>query len=314
MNTELTCEFCFKSFSSKSNLSTHKTRAKYCISKRNDNVIPDISYKCSYCEKSFTTKQFLTTHKTKCSNKIPKEQSILLEQKLEEQKLLFEIKLQEKEKIMQEKDNLNYTLKTENKNLREQIESLQQKLASIAIEGVRKPTKTTTKITNNTTTTNNVTQILSPFDLEQKDILGIIENNLDENSFLNSQRGIAKFCVDNILKTEDGKMRMICSDPSRERFKYMDDKGVIKDDIQARQFIEKIYPPIHQVGEKIHESIIEKCKTQNMKIAKGEDKTDKYLVKIREEAANNSWMEIRFIKSQTSNGTFRKELAILSNV
>ena len=137
MNTELTCEFCFKSFSSKSNLSTHKTRAKYCISKRNDNVIPDISYKCSYCEKSFTTKQFLTTHKTKCSNKIPKEQSILLEQKLEEQKLLFEIKLQEKEKIMQEKDNLNYTLKTENKNLREQIESLQQKLASIAIEGVR---------------------------------------------------------------------------------------------------------------------------------------------------------------------------------
>jgi hypothetical protein len=238
----------------------------------------------------------------------------LLQQKLEEQKLLFEIKLQEKEKIMQEKDNLNYTLKTENKNLREQIESLQQKLASIALEGVRKTTKITNNTNNNTTTNNNVTQILSPFDLDQKDILCIIENNLDETSFLNSQRGIAKFCVENILKTEDGKMRMICSDPSRERFKYMDDKGVIKEDIQARQFIEKIYPPIHQVGEKLHESIIEKCKTQNIKIAKGEDKTDKYLVKIREEAANNSWMEIRFIKSQASNGTFRKELAILSNV
>ena len=227
MNTELTCEFCFKSFSSKSNLITHKTRAKYCISKRNDNnIIPD-SYKCSYCEKSFTTKQFLTTHATKCRNKIPKEQSILLQQKLEEQKLLFEIKLQEKEKIMQEKDNLNYTLKTENKNLREQIESLQQKLASIAIEGVRKTTKITNNTNNNTTTNNNVTQILSPFDLDQKDILCIIENKLDETSFLNSQRGIAKFCVENILKTEDGKMRMICSDPSRERFKYMDDKGVI---------------------------------------------------------------------------------------
>ena len=137
---------------------------------------------------------------------------------------------------------------------------------------------------------------------------------MDENSFLNSQRGIAKFCVDNILKTEDGKMRMICTDPARERFKYMDENGIIKEDIQARQFIEKIYPPIHQVGEKIHENILEKCKTQTMKIAKGEDDTEKYLVRVKEEAAHNSWTDIRFMKSQTSNGTFRKELAILSNV
>lgn len=216
----------------------------------------------------------------------------------------------EKEILLKEIVELkNYISKLESQN-----NNLQDKLASIAIEGVRKTTKITNNTNNNTTTNNNVTQILSPFDLDQKDILCIIENKLDETSFLNSQRGIAKFCVENILKTEDGKMRMICSDPSRERFKYMDDKGVIKEDIQARQFIEKIYPPIHQVGEKIHESIIEKCKTQNIKIAKGEDKTDKYLVKVREEAANNSWMEIRFIKSQTSNGTFRKELAILSNV
>jgi hypothetical protein len=282
------CEYCKSTFANKSNLSYHKKKAKFCLIKRGEEIsrVIILDNICEYCDKNFSSKQRLLTHKEICYKK--------------------EFSLKE----IQDKDTVIYTLKTENKNLREQIESLQQKLASIAIEGVRKPTK----ITNNTTTTNNVTQILSPFDLEQKDILCIIENNLDETSFLNSQRGIAKFCVDNILKTEDGKMRMICSDPSRERFKYMDDKGVIKDDIQARQFIEKIYPPIHQVGEKIHESIIEKCKTQNIKIAKGEDKTDKYLVKIREEAANNSWMEIRFIKSQTSNGTFRKELAILSNV
>ena len=198
-------------------------------------------------------------------------------------------------------------LKSENQHLREQIESLQDKLTTVALEGVRKPTKITT-------TNNNVTQILSPFDLDQKDILCIIEKKLDENSFLNSQRGIAKFCVDNILKTEDGKMRMICTDPARERFKYMDENGIIKEDIQARQFIEKIYPPIHQVGEKIHENILEKCKTQTMKIEKGEDDTEKYVVKVKEEAAHNSWMDIRFMKSQTSNGTFRKELAILSNV
>ena len=103
----------------------------------------------------------------------------------------------------------------------------------------------------------------------------------------------------------------------------MDEKGIIKEDIQARQFIEKIYPPIHKVGEKIHENILEKCKTQTLKISKGElaggssgarDDTDKYLVKVKEDAAHNSWMDIRFMKCNTSNGIFRKELAILSNV
>lgn len=281
------CEFCNKTFSTKSNLTNHQRKAKFCMLKRGENI--ETEYNCKYCSKNFSSNQRLLTHQNICAHKnIFMEKEILLKE-------IVELK--------------NYISKLESQN-----NNLQDKLASIAIEGVRKTTKITNNTNNNTTTNNNVTQILSPFDLDQKDILCIIENKLDETSFLNSQRGIAKFCVENILKTEDGKMRMICSDPSRERFKYMDDKGVIKEDIQARQFIEKIYPPIHQVGEKIHESIIEKCKTQNIKIAKGEDKTDKYLVKVREEAANNSWMEIRFIKSQTSNGTFRKELAILSNV
>ena len=300
MDTELKCEFCNKVFSSKSNLNTHKFKAKYCISSRNTEKLTPITYKCIYCYKCFTTKQFLCKHETKCTNKNSKQEILLLEDKLKQQKQAFEIKLLEKDTILQDKEK-------ENRLLREQIESLQQKLENIAIQGVKKHSQ----IINNNT---NITQILSPFDLDQKDILGIIEKKLDETSFLNSQRGIAKFCVENLLKTQDGKMRMICSDPVRERFKYLDEDGLVKEDIQARQFIEKIYPPIHQVGEKIHENILEKCKTIKEKIAKGEDSTDKYIVGVKEEAAHNSWMDIRLIKSQNSNGKFRKELAILSNV
>ena len=51
-------------------------------------------------------------------------------------------------------------LKSENQHLREQIESLQQKLENIAIQGVKKHSQ----IINNNT---NITQILSPFDLDQ---------------------------------------------------------------------------------------------------------------------------------------------------
>lgn len=294
MSSIFICDYCKSSFTTKSNLTYHIKKAKFCLKYRGEEIKDEnkVNNICEYCDKKFCSKQRLKSHKEICHNK----------------KDIFQ-----KEKIlkeMQEKDTLIFSLKSENKHLLELVESLQEKLTTIALEGVKKPTK----ITNTTNTTNNVTQILSPFDLDHKDILSIIEKKLDENTFLNSQRGIAKFCVENLLKTEDGKMRMICTDPSRERFKYMDEKGVVKEDIQARQFIEKIYPPIHQVGEKLHESIIEKCNNQTIKIAKGEDDTERYLVKIKEEAAHNCWLDIRFIKSQTSNGTFRKELAILSNV
>ena len=306
MSNQFTCEFCDKIFSSKSNLTTHKNKAKYCISKRlghvslcsNESHVP-INHKCSFCDKCFTSRQVQLYHESRCVNKSIIDKT----QKYEEKILLLEDTISEKDKLLYSKDVLI-------ENLQKQVNNLQEQLTCVALEGVRK----TTKITNNTNTTNNVTQILSPFDLDQKAILSIIEKKLDETSFLNSQRGIAKFCVDNILKTEDGKMRMICTDPSRERFKYIDENGVIKEDIQARQFIEKIYPPIHQVGEKIHDNILEQCKSQHIKIAKGEDSTDKYMVKVKEDAAYNSWTDIRCMKHHNSNGVFRKELAILSNV
>jgi HD-GYP domain-containing protein (c-di-GMP phosphodiesterase class II) len=201
-STVFKCEHCESTFATKGNLSYHKKKAKFCLLKRGEELtsITRGNNICEYCEKKFSSKQRLISHKEICNakNKIVQKENLIKE--------------------LQDKDTLIFTLKSENEHLRELVESLQDKLASIAIEGVRK----TTKITNNTTNTtnNNVTQILSPFDLDQKDILGIIEEKLDETSFLNSQRGIAKFCVDNILKTEDGKMRMVCTDPSRERFKY----------------------------------------------------------------------------------------------
>ena len=382
------CKFCNKNFSSKSNLITHITKAKYCILKRsnstelsqnfeslsNKEIIQHdsielsssrfskvIDHKCKYCSKSFTSKHFLLSHMSKCNDRVLQEQktyfeSRLQEQKtffetnlhaqktlfeirlqeqkilskntiherekllqqqkilfentlhereklLQEQKILFENKLHEREKLLQEKDSVISIFK-------EQIAVLQDKLGFVALEGARKPTIQT----NNANTTTNVTQILTPFNLSDDDILAIVQHKLDENSFLNSQKGVAKFCVENILKDEDGKMRMICTDPSRERFKYMDENGVVKEDIKARQFIQKLYPPLHLVSEKLYCNIVENCNKSREKIEKGEEKIDPYRIKVREEAADKAWIEIRLLKNEDSNKTFRKELSIGSNV
>ena len=289
------CEFCKKLFSSKSNLTAHTNKAKYCISKRTTPSTSIIEYKCEFCSKSFTSNQFLTTHRVKCNDRLLKEQQSFYETKLQEQKNLYENKLQERDSVIS--------------LFKDQISALQDKLGCVALAGVTKPTNVQT-----TTTNTNITQILTPFNLNEDDIFSIVQHKLDENSFLNAQKGVAKFCVENILKDEDGKMRMICTDPSRERFKYMDENGVVKEDIQARQFLEKIYPPLHLASEKLYCNIIENCNKSREKIEKGEEKIDPYRVKVREEAADKAWVEIRLIRDEDSNKNFRKELAIRSTV
>jgi hypothetical protein len=337
MDSEITCEFCGKTFSSKSNLYTHLTKAKYCISKRNiTNPIPAVTFKCIHCEKFFTTKQFSEIHKTKCNKKIIKEQSVLekleeqkifFESKLQEQKTLFEIKLQEKDftitslkeknVCIQEQLKIIFESKLQEKDstitaFKEQISYLQEQLASVALIGASKSSSITTN--NNSNNTTNITQILTPFNLDDDDLMAIVKHKFDEKTFLNAQKGVAKLCYEYIIKSEEGKMRLVCTDPSRERFRYMDEKGLIKEDLKARNFIEKIYPPIHLVGQELYEKTIEKCNTIKQKIAKGEDDTDKYLIQIREEAADKAWLEIRMIKSEDTNKTLRKELSISSNV
>jgi hypothetical protein len=335
MDTKISCEFCNKNFSSKSNLYTHLTKAKYCISKRNTNNTPTaISFKCSYCEKSFTSRQFLGIHQTKCNNKIIKEQSVFerleeqknfFESKLKEQKSLFESKLQEKDftitslkekNSMQEQLKIIFESKIQEKDstisaFKEQINYLQEQLASVALIGASKSSSITNNNSNNTT---NITQILTPFNLDDNDILAIVKHKFDEKTFLNAQKGVAKLCYEHIIKSEEGKLRLVCTDPSRERFRYMDEEGLIKEDLKARKFIEKIYPPIHLVGQELYEKTIEKCNTIKQKIAKGEDHTDKYLIQVREEAADKAWLEIRMIKNEDTNKTLRKELSISSNV
>jgi hypothetical protein len=315
------CQFCNREFSSKSNLTAHLSKAKYCISKRNNpGEISVIDYKCDFCNKSFTSKHFLLTHSEKCRSKTLHDQNTLLVKRLEDQNIVYETKLQEQkeqkifyETKLQEQKNL-YENKLQERDsvislFKDQISALQDKLGCVALAGVTKPTNVQT-----TTTNTNITQILTPFNLNEDDIFSIVQHKLDENSFLNAQKGVAKFCVENILKDEDGKMRMICTDPSRERFKYMDENGVVKEDIQARQFLEKIYPPLHLASEKLYCNIIENCNKSREKIEKGEEKIDPYRVKVREEAADKAWVEIRLIRDEDSNKNFRKELAIRSTV
>ena len=59
--------------------------------------------------------------------------------------------------------------------------------------------------------------------------------NYNLEYFLDGQKGVARFVVDNILKDEDNNLKYLCTDASRSTFKYKDKLGNIQKDYEAKR-------------------------------------------------------------------------------
>jgi exonuclease VII large subunit len=228
------CQYCKKTFSSKSSLNNHQKTAKYCIKLQN-NTNEILCFNCDFCEKIFTTKQVLFNHLQSCKNKDfkdkIKEKEAQFQSLLKEKEAQFQNVLKEKEAQFQSllKDIEHYKKRLETQE--DQIKELQERLERIANKAIERPTHTTT---NNTT--NNLLNITSCIDFNDIDkIKDTIENKLNINHVVDGQKGLARFVKDNLLTDQNGKLSYLCSDPSRHVFRYKDETGEIKKDVEAKK-------------------------------------------------------------------------------
>jgi hypothetical protein len=117
------CEFCKKTFSSKSNLYTHQNSAKFCLELRGE----EKGFECEFCKKKYAQKKGLISHIDLCEEKIElnkkKQQDYVKNLELENGRLLqVENILKEKLKIQDE-----YIAKLEGR-----VSSLQKTISDIA--------------------------------------------------------------------------------------------------------------------------------------------------------------------------------------
>jgi len=228
------CEFCSKEFVSNSSLNYHKKTAKYCLKLQGviEIEIKKIDkFTCKFCDKEFTLKHHLSQHNFTCRKKEIYEtinnQKDELKKQFESEKedliKIFELELKNKEKIICD--------------LKEQISELRGRLFTLrddheVIKEIAKQPKTTT----NTTTNNNTLNITSCIDFENiNKIKDVIENDFNINYVLDGQKGVAKFVKEKLLKDDDGNPIYICTDPSRQIFRYKDNSGEIKKDVEAKK-------------------------------------------------------------------------------
>jgi hypothetical protein len=231
----MNCEFCDKAFSTKGNLIKHQKSTKYCIKiqKKSGKEVEEIQkYTCSFCDKKFYEKSNFTKHELICnekpnkkievlSNEIEKLNKNLLEKDEKICKLEFEI-LQLKE------ENKMIEIKTEKRMLEKQTQHLQSTVDEIA----KQP-----RTTNNN---NNKILITTPLDLSKESVKNAIESGFSQEHLMLGQKGVAQFAYNKILKDNDGKLKYICTDPSRQIFQYKSDDGKIQKDVRATKLTQAL--------------------------------------------------------------------------
>lgn len=227
------CEYCNKTFSNIYCLNTHKKSAKYCLKIQKEKGIYNIKksdkieeYECNICLKTFTLKNSLKVHlENICVKDIFKIHQIIKEKEdiIKKQQQI----IQEKEDIIKDQNILIEKFKNDKHTL-EEINNIYKSDHECIKEIAKQPKN----ITNNNKTLN----LITPFNMSDKEqIKNKVDNNYNLNYIFSGQKGCAQFVLENIIKDDNGNLKYICSDPSRYIYKFKDQNGNIKKDIDAKQ-------------------------------------------------------------------------------
>ena len=149
--------------------------------------------------------------------------------------------------------------------------------------------------------------------LQQKQIENTLKENYNEHTFYQGQKGLANFIYKYIIKTPDGKMMLCCTDISRKKFKILDFKGNLKDDTEARIFIDKLHVPIKMISDEIYKKIEKGLEDQQRNLGKDERATrEKLLDNLMR--AQETCIDINNFDDPKYNQDFMHELCVLLNV
>jgi len=215
------CEFCQKDFSTKSILTAHQKTTKYCLEIQGKSIVED--FKCIYCDKKFTTQTNLKDHNGICKEKIKKQCDEKIDSYLrtiQEHNLKFDkltlINNENEEKLAKKdqehkKDIEKY--QTEINLLNKIVEKLETKLESYEKRLFEMASRPNTMNTNN----NHKTVVINTNTPLTNDVLRQCATTLTLDNARNID-GITKHLTSSL---ED---HITCTDPSRNIFKYTNEK------------------------------------------------------------------------------------------
>jgi len=308
------CEHCKSTFKNQYTLKSHIFGNKKCLKLRGMKLESSIS--CSGCNLQSTNRHNLRVHQKSCK------EFIILSIKNENDKVVSDLKEQIEElKIYYNRKNEE--LKTDyNKNIeihnrkneelknqyKDQIDNLQDIIKILAKEAISRPTTTNNTVNNIRT---NLSSIYTLDQIKPDDLIDLFHETLTEKVFMSGQKGLAKLCTEKIINTKDSKKLICCTDISRKKFRYMDKKGNMMEDVEARDFVDKVTKPIKEAGKKVYDTLISNINDERDHVREDEYGKKDRLVNQSFQVMNR-YQDIINIDDPKYNTEFTSELAILN--
>jgi hypothetical protein len=327
------CNFCKQSVKSKYNLKSHIEKNKKCLKSRG--IAFTSKFVCEGCNLTFTNNSNLITHKDICKFyiilKIKEETTVEItsiknkyENTIKNLKDDYENNIKKLKDEYETKHSLE-TIELKNiikihqlkiidnekiiKDIQSQNDKLLENLQKLASQAIDRPTLTTTNVTNNIK--NNFSDKYFLETIKAEDVKMKCQNYLTEQVFLEGQRGIAQLCTEHVIKTKDKKSLMLCTDVSRKKFKYIDEQGNLKEDYEARIFVQKVSKPIKDASRIVYDSILFDVKSEKETLEE-DDYSRKAYLNSKELKTIDCYVQITHFDDPDNNQEFKNELAILN--
>jgi len=317
------CEHCNLPFTSKYTLKVHLNTNKTCLKKRGLEI--DKKFVCIACKQICASNTNLSNHLDVCKEYICLKVREEYEMKIKELISFHTKDLEDREKemknLIKEIEEIQHDHKKEITykddkiiDLQIQIDKMYSTIENLATKAIDKPTinNTTNNVRNNIYSDKYFLETLTPEEITKK-----CRNHLTEEVFFDGQPGIAKMCTEKIIKTKDEKVLLACTDVSRKKFKYIDEFGNVKEDYEARTFMEKVIGPIKKIGLEVYENIKSNIKDEEEVLKNKRDCESmdrKTALHYKNDRASDCMKQILFIDVPAENGLFKNELAVLNKV
>ena len=346
MQVEHICGFCSTRFKNQYNLKAHENGSKKCLFNRGLKL--ETKNQCIGCNIVFFTKHKLTLHEDVCrdflqhqhAKEILEKDKIFSDFKEEQEKRYIELVQESDQKLADlthknEQKLADLTHKNEQKlveftqtnekflallkeeharqiaDLKQQNDKLQENIQNLAREAINRPTTSST--TNNTVNNirNNLSTQYTLDEIKAEELMELFRENLTEKVFMSGQKGLAKLCTDKLINTKDAKKLICCTDVTRKKFKYMDKKGNVIEDIEAREFVNKVTKPIKEAGRHVYDTMMSTISDERDHVREDDyGKKDRLVTQSFQ--VMDRYKDIINIDDTKYNTEFTNELAILN--
>jgi len=329
------CEFCKTIVSSKYILKTHLLTNKKCLSIRN--LLMKTNFNCKGCDLYTKDKQKLDNHLEICkpyqiliikqefAKEINELTSIIKkkDEKIEQlekndYKVLYELEKIKNTTEREEYIKLNVRYDELEKQYEKTITKLEMKITqcdsfiqTLAREGAIKPT--TTNNTVNNTIRNQLSPTYTLDKLENKRVEETMRKHYTEHDFFGGQKRLANFFFEKVIKTPDDKMLICCTDMSRKKFKILDLRGNLKEDIEARLLCDKLKVPTQMITKEIYDKVIDRIDEERERLS-SDDKSRREKLLDDTFRAQQIYIDNMNFDDLNYNQDFMHELCVLLNV